>query len=56
MKFRLEVTINWKDGTEKALACNPQSLYNLKKVIGEFIEDSRGSASSFVFTVVKTDV
>jgi hypothetical protein len=52
MKFTLNVTVNWKDGTDKTIYCHPQSLYNLKKVVGEFITDTL-DATSFMFVVVK---
>ena len=51
MKYRLDVTVNWKDGGEWTIHCHPQSLYNLKKVVGDFVRDTR-DASSFVFVVV----
>jgi len=53
-RYTLDVTINWKDGSDNTIYCHPNSLYNLKKVIGEFIQDSR-EASSFMFTVVKNE-
>jgi hypothetical protein len=53
MKYRLDVTVNWKDGSEKTIHCNSNSIYNLKNVIGDFVENR--DASSFVFVVVKND-
>jgi len=53
MSYRVDVTINYPDGEEKHIKCNPRNLYNLKKVVATFIE-IEPSASSFVFTVCET--
>jgi len=54
MKYRLDVTVNWRDGTEKTIVCNPYSLYNLKQVVGRIIEQSSKDASSFMFVVCES--
>jgi hypothetical protein len=55
MSYHLVVTVNYPDGGEKEISCHPKTLYNLKRIIGDFIQDSRGGASSFVFTVVEQE-
>ena len=55
MKYDLLVTVNYPDGGEKEIMCRPTSLYNLKRIVGNFILDSRGGASSFTFIVTQQE-
>jgi len=54
MKYRLDVTMNWKAGTEKTIVCNPCSLYSLKRIVGMIIERNSKDASSFMFVVCES--
>jgi hypothetical protein len=51
VSFNIHVTVNYPDGTENVIECNPKNLYNLKKIVGDLASDMK-EASSFVFVVV----
>ena len=52
-KYNVKVTVNYPDGAEKEIECNPESLYNLKKVVAQIVTHAP-EASSFVFVVCET--
>lgn len=52
-RYKVKVTVNYPDGAEKEIECNPESLYNLKKVVAQIVTHAP-EASSFVFTVCVT--
>lgn len=51
--FHLTVTVNYLDGNDRSIKCEPRSLYDLKKVVEHFIE-IEPDATSFVFVVCET--
>jgi len=52
VKYRLDATVNWNDGTETTIQCHPNSLYHLKKAIANFVVTK--DTTSFVFVVCRT--
>jgi hypothetical protein len=51
--FRVDVTVNYRDGTEKTIKCNPRNVRDLKKTVEHFVS-IEPQASSFIFTVCET--